>query len=201
MEVAEAMRQRKSVKKFDPSVQVSEEEWRSWISLASTAPSSWNLQHARYRVITDAEQKLRLLPIAYGQRQVVDAAVVFLVFGDTEAPSDLPAILGPDLRAGRITQETYDRLRDQIEKTYKSSSEVAVQEALINASLAAMQLMLVVKDRGYDSCSMGGFNPKRLVEEFSIPARFRPIMLIAVGKQLESPRETSRLSVNQLLVP
>ncbi|MGV2686352.1 nitroreductase family protein, partial [Clostridium perfringens] len=55
--------------------------------------------------------------------------------------------------------------------------------AIRNASLSAMLLMMVAKDKGWDTCPMIGFDPAALQKELDIPDAYVPAMLIAIGKE------------------
>ncbi|MNC72663.1 putative NAD(P)H nitroreductase MhqN [compost metagenome] len=56
-------------------------------------------------------------------------------------------------------------------------------EAIRNASLSAMQLMLIAKDQGWDTCPMIGFDAKALTESLQISDEYEPVLLIAMGKE------------------
>lgn len=197
--LAEIMRSRHSVKKYQPNVTIPRKELEEMLAVASTAPSSWNLQHWRYLVVTSQERKERLLPIAYNQRQVVDASATIVILGDLEANKAAYDVYGKALADDLITQTVHDTLIQQIEGAYKST-QVGNNEAILNASLAAMQLMLAAKAKGYDTCAMGGFNGQQLIEELKIPSRFMPVMLIVVGKAAVPARPTERFSLDTSIV-
>ena len=55
--LAELIKSRHSVKKYDPSVKISDAELKEMLELAHKAPSSWNLQQWRFLVITSEEGK------------------------------------------------------------------------------------------------------------------------------------------------
>lgn len=197
--LAEIMRSRHSVKKYQPGVLIPQEELEEMLALASTAPSSWNLQHWRYLVITSQEMKERILPIAYNQQQVADSSATVVILGDLEANKAAYDVYGESLAEGFISQKVHDILINQIEDAYKNP-QVGRDEAILNASLAAMQLMLVAKAKGYDTCAMGGFNDEALIKELAIPPRYIPVMLIVIGKAAKASHPTSRFSLDTSVV-
>ncbi|MGL4522427.1 MAG: nitroreductase family protein, partial [Bacilli bacterium] len=137
--------------------------------------------------------KQQLLPIAYNQQQVADCSAVIAILADTQVASKIDAIFGPAVDAGFLTEEVKASLTAQIQNAYSDENNAKLS-AVSNASLAAMQLMLVAKDRGWDTCAIGGFNPKAFVETFEIESRYVPVMLIALGKAAQPGRPSSRLS-------
>jgi nitroreductase len=198
-------RERHSVRYFDPSYSLSEQEIKDLLKLAGSAPSSWNLQHWKFVVINTAEAKERLLPIARNQKQVVDASVTIAVLGDLEANRNAEAVYRPIVQAGLedtyAGYASYPIMIGQIESAYGHAAPTYRRdEAIRNASLAAMQLMLAAKAKGFDSGPMVGFNADAFVEEFNVPPRYVPILLIAIGKALKPARPTTRFSTEQTIV-
>ncbi len=192
--------ERHSVKQYDPSVKMSEQEIKELLEIATKAPSSWNLQHWKFLVINDQAAKEKLLPIAYNQQQVVQASAVIAVLGDLEANKNAEAVFGPAVSAGQMPEEVKNSLIGQIEYVYTNIPNAPRDEAIRNASLAAMQLMLAAKAKGYDTCPMGGYDPVRLVSEFGIPSRYLPVMLITVGKAAQPARVSPRFPVEETIV-
>ncbi|AEI43096.1 nitroreductase family protein [Paenibacillus mucilaginosus] len=200
------MRERHSVRHFDAAHRLSEHEIKELLELAGSAPSSWNLQHWKFVVFTDAAAKAKLLPIACDQKQVVDASATVAVLGDLQANRNAEAVYSPVIRAG--LQDAYagyasERiLFSQIEEAYAvdASSPYRRDEAIRNASLAAMQLMLAAKAKGLDSGPMVGFDADAFVRAFHVPPRYIPVLLVAIGRAAKPARPTSRFPVEQTVV-
>ncbi|SFJ09519.1 nitroreductase family protein [Thermoflavimicrobium dichotomicum] len=192
--------ERHSVRKYDPTVQLSKEELEEIIEIATKAPSSWNLQHWKFLVINDREKKEKLLPIAYHQEQVVQASAVIAVLGDLEAYKNAEPVYDAAIKAGYMKEEVKKIMVEQIAQAYETKPYMARDAAILNASLASMQLMLAAKAKGYDTCAMGGFDPDKLVEAFKIPDRYLPVMLISVGKAAKPAHPTVRFPVEDVTV-
>jgi Nitroreductase len=203
---AAIFRKRRAVRHFDPAHRLSEREIRELLELAGTAPSSWNLQHWKFLVFADPEAKAKLRPIANNQRQVVDASVTIAVLGDLEANLNAGKVYEPAVRAG--LQDVYagypshSEMIKQIEEAYavELSAPYRRDEAIRNASLAAMQLMLAATAMGLDSGPMVGFDADAFVRAFRVPPRYIPVLLVAVGKAAKPARSTTRLPVEETVV-
>jgi nitroreductase len=63
-----------------------------------------------------------------------------------------------------------------------------------------MQFMLAAKAAGYDTCPIGGFNQQAFIENFQVPERFAPIMLITVGEAAKEAYPTARKSVGEIAI-
>ncbi|TSB45172.1 nitroreductase family protein [Alkalicoccobacillus porphyridii] len=193
----QTIEERHSVKNYDPDFVLSQEDLEDILHAANLAPSSWNLQHWRFLVINEQSKQEELLPIAYNQQQIVDASAVIAILGDLEANKEADSITQSAVDAGFMSGEVKHLLVDQINKAYESSAAVGHQLALVNASLAAMNLMLAAKAKGFDTCPMGGFNAQKFLESFDIPKRYVPIMLISLGKALKPAHRSSRKPLSE----
>lgn len=191
----QTMTERTSVRHYDPSVQMTEEEIRKLLEVTTKAPSAWNLQHWHFVVFHSDEMKQKLLPIAYNQQQIVDASAVIAVLGDLYANEKTDIVYNPLVEQGFMTKEVKETLAKQISDAYQNA-QYARDAAISNASLAAMQFMLAAKANGYDTCAIGGFNPEQFVKEFNISDRYVPVMLITVGKALKPAHKSQRLPVD-----
>ncbi len=200
MDTLETIRHRISANHFDPTRTLSEAEIKELISYATEAPSSYNIQHWRFVAVTKPEEKARLKALAYNQPKVADAAVTFIVLGDLRGYEKLPQIYQPFVEAGAMRQEQVDRTVGTATKIYSSNPQMARDEAIRGASLAAMTLMLAAGAKGLVSGPMIGFDPEGVKREFGLADRYVPAMLIAVGYAAPGnhPRKP-RLSVDEVL--
>lgn len=196
----QVMEARHSVRKYDSTATIPQGELNEILRLAASAPSSWNLQHWRFLVVTDPAIKEKLLPIAYGQQQVVDAYATIIILGDLEADKSARVVYDEALAKGLVNEKVRDTMIAQIEGAYKANPEIARDEAIRNASYAAMQLMLAAKAKGYDTCPMGGYNRDALIAELNIPSRYLPTLMLTVGKASVQAHPTARFSLDQLVI-
>ncbi|MFQ5506700.1 MAG: nitroreductase family protein [Planctomycetota bacterium] len=182
MELSEAIRTRRSVKHFDPEHKISDEELRKLLSLTILSPTSFNMQNRHFVVVRDAEVKQRLFEAAWKQDQVRDASVVVLFTGDAAAQRNTDRYLR------NAPPEVREMLEPMILGFYEGKSELIAAEACRSAGLAAMTMMLVAKDMGYDSCPMIGFDPARVAEILSLPENHPPLLMVVVGKAVKPAR-------------
>ncbi|UII57731.1 nitroreductase family protein [Cytobacillus spongiae] len=191
--------ERHSVKKYDASHKMTKEEIHQLLEDSQKAPSAWNLQHWKFLVLESDEAKAKALPIAYGQQQVADASIVVCILADTEANKNADPVFEEAVQKGYMPREVKDSLIQQIEGAY-TIPDMGKDQALMNSSLSAMQLMLVAKGMGYDTCAMGGFDRQKMTEEFHIPSRYIPTMLISVGKAAEAAYPSTRFQVEDVTI-
>jgi nitroreductase len=200
VDALEALRSRVSVNQFDPSRGLTEDEVRELIAYATEAPSSFNIQHWRFVAVIRPEDKARMRSVAYNQRKITDAAVVFIVLGDLRAHETLGPILDRSVRAGVITQRKRDAWVRTAEATYGKDPVFARDETIRSASLASMALMIAAEAKGLASAPIIGFDGPGVVREFGIDERYVLVMLLPVGYPApgNGPR-LPRLSVDEVL--
>ncbi|AIE60149.1 nitroreductase family protein [Bacillus methanolicus] len=190
--------ERRSVRDFDPEQSISRDELMEILELAGRAPSAWNLQHWHFMVFHGKDVQKKLLPIANNQAHTFESSAVIAVLGDLQADKKIEAVYRPLVESGRISQEIMDRKASQIKGVYQDKT-YALAAAHSNASLAAMQLMLAAKGKGWDTCPMVGFDKERFIKEFNVDERYTPVMLIAIGKALKPGRQADRLNIEELI--
>ncbi|MUG67680.1 nitroreductase family protein [Paenibacillus campinasensis] len=194
------VRERHSVRHYDPSVKISREEMEEILKDATLAPSSSNLQPWRFLVIDDQALKEKLHPIANNQQQVLDASAVIAVLGDLRWYEQGEKIYNMSFESGFMTEEIKERFIQVASNGYANMSDEVKNSIIdVDAGLASMQLMLSAKARGYDTVPMGGYNKEQFVEEFNIPEHYRSVMLIAVGKAASPARPTVRLPLEDVI--
>ena len=199
MNTLSLLKQRISANQFDATKTLSEDEIKDLVFYATQAPSSFNIQHGRFIAVTEPAAKERLKAVAFNQQKVVDAAVTFIVLGDLEGHLKLPDILDRSVKEGIIAQDMADTWVGMADQTY-TNVQMARDEAIRSASLAAMTLMIAAEAKGLVSGPMIGFDPVGVKREFNILERYVPVMLLTVGYAASGnwPRKP-RLGVDEVL--
>jgi nitroreductase len=199
--LSEVIKERHSVRKYDSSYKISQEEIKEMLKEATQAPSSSNLQPWRFIVIQDQEVKKELRAVANNQEQVETASAVIAVLGDKEMYKNVKKVYRSAYEAGLMDEANMNRLIEGTNKTYPFASEEILKNiASYDAGLVSMQLMLIAKDRGYDTVPMGGFDKEKFVKMFNIDDRLFPIVLISVGKAAAPAFNTTRLPLEDVLI-
>jgi nitroreductase len=199
--LSEVIKERHSVRKYDPTYKISQEEMKDMLKEAIQAPSSSNLQPWRFIVIQDQEMKKELRAIANNQEQVETASAVIAILGDKEMYKSVEKVYRSSYEAGYMNEANMNRLIEGTNNTYPNAPEEARKNiAAFDAGLVSMQLMLIAKDRGYDTVPMGGFNKELFSKRFNVPDHLFPIILISVGKAAAPAFKTTRLPLEDVLI-
>ncbi|MED1203566.1 nitroreductase family protein [Heyndrickxia acidicola] len=192
---------RRSIKNYDPSVKISKEEMAEILTLATTAPSSVNMQPWRFLVIDSPEGKATLAPLAkFNQNQVDTSAAVIAVFGDMNNFENAEEIYGSAVEKGFMPLEVKEGILNAFTAYYENISKEDMRDVvMIDGGLVSMQIMLAARAFGYDTNPIGGYEKDQIAEAFGLDKeRYVPVMLISIGKAADSGHPSVRLPIDKV---
>ena len=193
------MHERKSVRKYKQGVKFSQEVLLQLLQDATSAPSSSNTQPWRFLVIQDQEVKKELRSIANNQEQIETSSAVIAVLADVEMYKNAEEIYNANFEQGYMPREIADMMIENTVKLYSGLPQEVIKNIVhFDAGLVSMQIMLLAKELGYDTVTMGGFNKAQFAEKFELPQNVIPVVLIAIGEAAEPARNTTRISAGKL---
>ncbi|OWR31265.1 NAD(P)H nitroreductase [Saccharibacillus sp. O23] len=202
MSMQDLLNRRRSVRHFDPSAPLAPELLSAWIAGASRSPNGNNIQAVRYLHIADPDLRARLLPAANGQKPVTEASALVAVLGDRRAfeADKIRRILEDGHALGYFDAATRDNLANAAIGYYEARTPEELNVELTrDASLAAMSLILLANEAGYQTLTMSGYDSAELRETLELPEHFADVMLIAIGKSLSEGHRTVRHPVERIL--
>lgn len=193
------VKERRSVRHYDPAFNISEQELKDILTEATLAPSGANMQPWKFVVFNDQALKEQLLPIANNQQQVVNASAVIAVLGDLEYIRQVDSVYDASVEAGYMTQEVKETLVTNMKGMLASMDPQYIKDGVIfDCGLVSMQLMLAARARGYDTVAMAGYDKEKFIEAFDIPNHYVPTILIAIGKASQPGHPTTRLPIDEM---
>lgn len=193
LSLEEAIRGRRSVHYFSPGARVSDEQWKALFELTALSPSSFNFQPWDFVVVDEPTRKEQLLPLCWGQKQVVDCAAVVAVLGDKNPHRRDAQILQQFQDNGYIDEQTRNAYMGAVDVVYPDEAR-KIEHAVGGASLAAMTFMLAAHGMGLATLPMIGFDPVGVRALLKVPDEYIITMLIAVGQTAgrDLPRQQRR---------
>lgn len=198
--LSEVIKERHSIRKYDPDFKISRQEVEEILDEAITAPSSSNLQPWRFIVFDNENTKKELRAIANNQEQVETSSVVIAVLADKEMYHNIERVYRSAFEAGYMDEANMERLIKSANSTYPhASEEVRKNIAFFDTGLVSMQIMLLAKAKGYDTVPMGGFDKVQFRERFNIADRFEPVVLISLGKAAAPAFKTTRIPLKEII--
>lgn len=193
--------ERRSIRKYDPTIKITKAEMIEILEKTNRAPSSMNMQPWRYFVVESKEAKEKLRPILYGnQLQLDTSAAMICIFTDLKKYEYAEKIYDKAVEAGLMPVEVKEKQLRNIANMIPTLSEEGIEKGgLIDSGLAAMQLMHVAREHGYETCSIGGFRHDQIANALGIDSkRYKPVMIVSIGKALEEGYPSVRLDVEDV---
>ena len=182
-EFLKIVRERRSADKFIENITIPREDFNEIFRDLSLAPSAFNLQHAKYYVVEDKELNDKVYEAAFKQYKIKTASATIIVTGDKNAYLSASKIYEGSMMLGMIDKTQYDIMINSIKNLYEGWGEsFQHDEAIRNASLSAMQFMLLAKNKDWDTCPMIYFDKDKIKELLNIPENEVPAIMITMGK-------------------
>lgn len=192
---------RRSVREFDENYKIPRDEMLQIIKESTEAPSSVNLQPWRFVVVESQEGKDKLRPlIRFNQRQNDTSSAMIIIFGDMKCYEKTEEIYSRAVEKGFMPEEVKKDMVDLIMPAYTGASKQKMNDIVkIDSSLAAMQMLLVARAHGYETCVIGGFEEDVIAEEFGLDKeRYVPVTIVAIGKSDYDTHESVRLEPEEV---
>ena len=199
--LVEVMQTRQSVRSYDSLYKIPKEKLLEMLQESTTAPSSHNLQSWRFIIIDQDEAKKSLRKIAWNQEQVETSSATIAIIGDTKAYEKAEAIAKKSISENLMTAESAKNYVQGVMSLYPQAPQEALEDiARFDGGLVAMQFMLIAKANGFDTVCMGGFDKVAFAKQYDLDERYVPLALISVGKAAKPSYETTRLSIQDLIL-
>jgi len=177
MNTQEIINARRSIKHFDASYKISDNEKKQLINLAMLSPTAFNIQNWRYVVVDDIDLRNKIRQAAFGQAQVTDSSLFIILCADLNAWKNEPARYWKN-----TAKEVTDYMLPAIDNYYRDKPQVQRDEAMRSCGITAQTLMLAAKSMGYDSCPMDGFDFDEVAKLIKLPEDHVIAMFVAIGK-------------------
>jgi len=180
MDTFDAIYQRRAVKHYDPAHRLTEDEVEKLMQAAIQSPTSFNIQHWRFVLVTDAGLRQQLRAASFDQAQVTDASLLIILAADLKAWRKDPQRYWRD-----APKEVAEMLLNWMGPFHEGNDQLQRDEAMRSVGIAAQTIMLAAKAMGYDSCPMIGFEPERVAALINLPEDHVIGMFVVVGKGIK----------------
>lgn len=196
MRTLDAIRSRRSIKHYDASHHMSEEEINELLSLAILSPTAFNIQNWRFVTVADPDLRKQIREVAWDQSQVTDTSLFIIMCADLKSWEKQPERYWVN-----APQEVSDFMLPAIDDYYRGKDQVQRDEAMRSCGIAAQTLILAAKSLGYDSCPMDGFDFNKVAELINLPDDHVITMFVAIGKGTKDPwPRPGQLSLEEVVI-
>jgi len=183
MNVIDAIRNRRSVKQFDPEHKLTDAEERELFEATIQAPTSFNIQHWRFIVLRDADLRAKIRKeFGNDQAQMTDASLLVLFTADVKAFSK-----SPERYWANAPKEVAELLVGWMGPFHEGREWLQRDEAQRSIGMAMQTLMLAAQGLGYQSCPMIGFDIEEVAKLVNLPDDHVMGPMVAIGKGTKDP--------------
>jgi len=193
MEFSELIKKRYAVKNFTGE-KISSEDFEKIKEAIRLAPSSFNLQPWKIKIVEDKNILIKLQEAAWNQPQVGSASHL-LVFCAT---SDLEGILEGVLKIMKeknTPEEKIQGFKNMVEGYLKNLSNDKKYQFSREGIFAALENALLSSfDLGYGSCPMQGFDSVKFKKILNLPDDLDPVVICPIGIPSDKSVPKLRLS-------
>jgi nitroreductase len=204
--VGEAIRQRRSIRKFidDP---VPREMIDEILEAARLAPSGSNRQPWRFLVVTDPEERAGLRRICWDQAFIEQAPVVFICCADLVAyskPSRLKR--AQEFIDSNVTETLSGKFadpefRDALANMPDTDLTLYRAAAVANTYIAIEHMVLTATALGLGSCWVAAIGSEGEINDmFNLPKTLVVAAVLPVGYPDKVPPPRPRISVSEMLL-
>jgi len=180
MNFSTILEKRRAVNFFDPLRDVPEEQIEGLLEEAAKAPSSFNLQPWKVKIVRSPERKAALRSLAFDQPKVTEAPVILILLADRNGWQEGSDTLEKHF-ANNLQPEQRDWFINTTQALYGNSEAASQAFANKNSGLFAMSFMYAATNAELETHPMDGFDHDAVRKEFAIPDQYWIPMLIAVG--------------------
>jgi nitroreductase len=195
MKTEEAINARRSVKHYDPTHRMTDDEINKLMSLAILSPTAFNIQNWRFVIVSDPELRKQIRKVAWDQSQVTDTSLFIVLCADLKSWEQ------PGRYWTYAPKEVQNFMIPAIDDYYRGKEQVQRDEAMRSCGIAAQTLILAAKSMGYDSCPMDGFDFDKVAELIKLPDDHVIAMFVAIGKGIKEawPRP-GQLTLDEVVI-
>jgi len=196
MDTLDAIYQRRAVKNYDPSHEMTAQEERTLMEAAIQSPTSFNMQNWRFVLVKDKALREQVKAAAWGQAHITDASLLIVLTADLKAWGR-----NPEQYWRNAPAEVGKLLSGMMIPFYEGKEQLQRDEAMRSVGMAGQTIMLTAKAMGYDSCPMIGFDQDAVGKLINLPEDHTIGFIIVVGKRLSEPfAKPGQLPLEEVMV-
>jgi len=199
MDVSEAIRKRRSIRKFKPD-SIPEGKIKLLLESARLAPSGTNTQPWRFIVVRDDGTKTKLQMASHNQRHVKRAPVIIVCCADLKAFKEFPIRVDELIESGALPERTREVFIPYIKKGMDTVTKDALMvAAAANVAIAVEHIVLQAVEIGLGTCWVRWYDDEKVKKILDIPDNIEVMAILPVGIPDEEPSSRPRLSLDKIV--
>lgn len=197
MELKQIVMKRYAAKEFDGK-QIPPAKVDELIEIIRMAPTSFNIQPWKVKVVTDKATREKLFGASWNQKQITTCSHLLVFCADTDVSGRIDKLEKEMLAAGAKPDSIKGYLQMMRDFAKGLTPEKALSWAQRQAYLALENALLGATSLGFDSCPMEGFDPAEYSKILNLPKNLVPTALCPIGYAADTPRPKLRFKKEDL---
>lgn len=184
MKELESLKTRASVRKFDSSKKVSNEDLETLLEAGNLAATSGGLQPFKIVVVSNDEIKKQLVPFSYNQEQVGTASHVLIFATETKiGENTVQAYIDRAAEVRNVEHSALEGYKNSMNGYMQMMDEDGKQVwARKQAYIALGTVMTIAADMKIDTCPMEGFEAEKYQELLKLNEKnLMPAVILPIG--------------------
>lgn len=197
MEFKQIVMSRYATKKFDGKT-IDTKKVDELLEMIRYAPSSFNIQPWKIKIVTDKKTKEQIQKVAWNQEQVTTCSHLLVFCANTDIIGNINK-LETQMKHANVPEQN---IKPYIEMMKNFANNLTEKEQLNWAQkqvyLAVENALLGAKALGFDSCPMEGFSPAEVTKILNLPNNLAPTTLCPIGYAADTPKPKTRFAKEEI---
>lgn len=188
MDIIEKLNWRYATKKFDESKKLTNEKIDILKQAFNLTATSYGLQTMKLVIVSDDDNKDKLVNLCFGQEQVKNASHVLAICIQTSVnEKDVDDYFNNIIEIRKTPEIILSKYRKELKEFISSKTKLELESWCVNQAYIALgNLMTVCAVEGIDSCPMEGFLPDKVDELLGLEKQnLKSVLLLPVGFRAE----------------
>lgn len=199
MKFQDLVMERYATKKFNGET-ISKEKVDKLLELIIYAPSSFNLQPWKIKIVTDQETKGKLSPLSWDQPQIKTCSHLLVFCADINIKTLIDKLENLMIKNGSKKESIAEYIGVMRSFEEGMSDEKKLSWAQRQLYIALGNAMNGAKELGFDSCPMEGFDSKGYKELLELDDNLVPTVLCPIGYADDESKPKIRFSKEEIII-
>ena len=184
MNIIERLEWRYATKKFDETKKLSKDKIDVLKQAFNLTATSYGLQTMKLVIVSDDDNKERLVNLCFGQEQVKKASHVLAICIQTSVnEKDVDDYFDNIIKIRKTPEIILSKYRRELKGFLNSKSDIEIENWCVNQAYIVLgNLMTVCAIEGIDACPMEGFLPDKVDELLGLDKlNLKSVLLLPIG--------------------
>ncbi|MCF6366201.1 MAG: NAD(P)H-dependent oxidoreductase [Bacteroidales bacterium] len=184
MNLEKLLNQRYSVKKFDETKRLTDEQVKNILKLTNLSASSYGMQPFKMVIVKEKEVKQKLVASSYGQTNIADSSYLIVFAARTDIDENFVGnYIGHIAKQRNVSIESLSSFRKMLVNYINNKDEKALFTwASQQIYIALGTFLIACASENIDACPIGGFIPSEYDKILKLEKHnLKPVVVSVMG--------------------